>query len=243
MAWELFKRDTNGYEVVGVDGELLEHAPVDALPIACEVTIDASSALPDALGETEMALEQVAAAVGGRIAATVRSETRLWTLMALASNERVAEFATIPLPSGASIDVAPTRDPDWTIFDRVRPVGMEQQSLDDLRVVRALHDAGDVGGVRRIDHQVVGLPADQYDGFVTAVGSLGFRATVTDDVAGAMSVEVQHEADPTQLTADSWTLRQIAERHGGCYDGWGCAVVRADASSPERRRRGWFRRK
>ena len=249
MAWELFKRDTNGYEVVGVDGELLEHAPVGALPIACEVTIDAASALPDALGETEMALEQVAAAVGGRIAGTIRSEVRLWTLVALPTDDDVQRFAEIPLPSDASISVAPTRDPGWTIFDRVRPTGMERQSLDDLRVVRALHDAGDTGGVRPIEHQVVGLPADLLDGFVASAASLGFRSTVRDDVAGALSVVVTHDADPTQLTADSWTLRQIAERHGASYDGWGCGVVRAGgpdrgrSPSDPSRRRGLFRRR
>ncbi len=235
MAWELFKRDTHGYEVVGVDGDLLEAAPLSDLPIAVEVTIDAPSALPDALSEAEMALEQVVAATGGRLAGTIRSQTRLWNLVALPTDEQAHEFATLPLPEQASISVAPTRDPQWSIFDRVRPVGMEQQSMEDLRIVRNLHDHGDVGGARQIVHVIHDVGADRLQEFVAAMISLGYRTEtdVTD-----LGVIVIHESEPADVTADSWTIRQVAERHGGRYDGWRCEVLH---EAPKRRR--WFARR
>lgn len=231
MAWELFKRETNGYEVVGLDGDLLEAAPVADYPIACEVIIDARSALPDALAETEMALEQVVAAVRGRLAATVRSERRLWNLIALPTDEQAAEFGTLPLPAQASITVVPSRDPDWTIFSRVRPVGIEQQSMEDLRVVRNLHDHGDIGGARQILHVIHEVPQDRLQAFVVAMVGLGYRTEVE---APELGVLVIHDAVPSEVTADSWTIRQVAERHGARYDGWRCEVQR---SAPKRR---WF---
>ncbi len=235
MAWELFKRDVSGYEVVGVDGELLDDAPLSELPIAVEVTIDGPSALPDALSETEMTLEQVVAATRGRLAGTVRSSTRLWNLVALPSDEQVHEFGTLPLPERTRITVSPTRDPDWTIFDRLRPVGMEQQSMEDLRIVRNLHDHGDVGGPRQILHVIHDVQPDHLQEFVASMISLGYR---TESDAPGLGVLVIHESEPAEVTSDSWTIRQVAERHGARYDGWRCEVQR----TPPKRRR-WFSRR
>ncbi|MEL6890764.1 MAG: ribonuclease E inhibitor RraB [Actinomycetota bacterium] len=236
MAWELFKRDTVGYEVVGVDGDLLDAAPISHLPVACEITIDAPSALPDALAETEMALEQVVAATRGRLAGTIRSESRLWNLVALPNDDQVDEFAGLPLPERARITVTPTNDPEWTIFDRVRPIGMERQSMDDLRVVRNLHDHGDIGGPRQILHVVQGVSGDHLQGFVASMRSLGY---VTEVDAPELGVLVIHEAVPSEVTSDSWTIRQVAERIGARYDGWRCEVRRGRP----KRRRGWLSRR
>jgi len=230
MGWELFKRDTHGYEVVGVDGDLLAEAPLPEYPIACEVIVDAPSALPNALAETEMALEQVAAAVQGRLAATVRSEQRLWNLIALPSDDQAAEFGALPLPDKAKITVVPTRDPDWTIFERVRPIGMEQQSMEDLRVVRNLHDHGDIGGSRQILHVILDLADDQVQPFVAAMISLGYRTEVEVPELGVLVI---HQSEPSEVTSDSWTIRQVAERHGGRYDGWRCEAIR----TPSKKRR------
>lgn len=236
MAWELFKRDSNGYEVIGVDGDLLTDAPLADLPVAVEVTIDAPSALPDALAETEMALEQVVAATNGRLAGTIRSERRLWNLVALPTDEQAAQFASLPLPADASISVAPAIDPDWTLFERVRPHGMEQQSMEDLRIVRNLHDHGDVGGPRQVLHVIHDVPADRRGEFVAAMRSLGYETEVE---APELGVLVVHVAEPQHVTADSWTIRQVAERFGATYDGWRCEVQR---EAPTRQRR-WFSRR
>ena len=166
MAWELFRRDgVAGFEMMGVDGDLLGEAPLPELPIAVEITIEAPSTMPEFIGPAESAIERITDELGGRIAGTSRTATRLWALVALASDEHAARFTQVPLPAKASVSVAPSRDPGWTIFDRVRPVDMEEQSMHDLRRMAALHAAGDVGGVRPIEHDVSGLVPERSAAF------------------------------------------------------------------------------
>ncbi|MFK8024364.1 MAG: hypothetical protein AB8G26_10430 [Ilumatobacter sp.] len=240
MAWELFRREgADGLEMIGVDALLLADAPLAALPIAVEVSVTNTSVHPDVLAETEGTLESLSAKLGGRLAGVVRSATNLWTLVYLPSDERARQFSEVPLPRSASIWVQPAIDPDWRIFDRVRPVGMEEQSMYDLGVMRRLHAAGDRGGERRIDHVVASLAVDAASGFVTAAKSVLVDAQVqTDSTSG--TVTVSHLADPTDITTDAWTLRQIGERHGGRYEGWTCEV--AGAPPPPARKRRRFRR-
>ena len=141
----------------------------------------------------------------------------------------------MPLPAKASVSVAPSRDPDWTIFERARPVDMEVQSMRDLRMMAELHAAGDSGGVRPIEHAVSGLVADRSSAFSSAARSIGLDPGPVEDGR----IMLRHDADPSDITPESWTLRLIAERHGADYDGWRCDVVGAPAPARERR---WRRR-
>jgi hypothetical protein len=241
MGWDLFRRDAaEGFEMVGVDGDMLEAAPIAGLPIAVEVLIEAPSTLPGVLGRTESAIDAVTEQLGGRVAGTVRAETKLWTLIHLPTDEFASRFAEIPLPSGASISVAPTVDPEWNIFERVRPIDMEAQSMLDLRVMSQLHAAGDRGGVRRIDHVVVGLSADVAQSFLAAVTSvLGPVESEHDAQRGRWTLS--HAADPAEITSDTWTVRLIAERHGAEYDGWGCTPMGGQVAAGSKRR--WWKRR
>ena len=137
------------------------------------------------------------------------------------------------------MSVAPSRDPGWTIFDRVRPVDMEEQSMHDLRRMAALHAAGDVGGVRPIEHDVSGLVPERSAAFLAAAATVGFEPVSSDTgLSDAGRMVLRHDVDPADITPDSWTLRLIAERHGAVYDGWRCAVVHPrGADRPRRRRR------
>lgn len=238
MAWELFRRDgAADLEMIGVDGDLLVDAPIATLPLACEITIDAPSTLPEFIGAAEVALEAITDQLGGRVAGTSRTATRLWTLVHLPSDEHASRFTQIPLPAKASVTVAPANDPAWTIFDRVRPVGIEQQSMFDLGVMAALHRLGDIGGMRRIEHHVIDLDDERSEACAAAIGSVGFEVVPHRD--GGLGVV--HDADPSDLTTDSWTIRLIAERHRGTYAGWTCEpVVHAPAASTKKR---WFGRR
>jgi hypothetical protein len=239
MAWELFRRDGAGeFEMISVDGDLLADAPVHALPLACEVTIETPSTRPEFLAPTENVIERITEELGGRIAGTSRTATRLWVLVHLPTDEHAARFTLIPLPAKASVSVAPAHDPEWTVFDRLRPMEMEEQSMLDLRVMAGLHAAGDTGGVRTVDHVVTGLAEERTASFIAAVGTIGLTA---DEPADG-TVVLHHAADPSDITADSWTVRLVAERHGATYDGWGCEVVGAEPSTPRTRKRKWFRR-
>jgi hypothetical protein len=238
MAWELFRRDgADGFEMVGCDGDLLGEAPDPLRPLACEITIEAPSTRPEFLAPTEAAVEKITDEIGGRIAGTSRTATRLWALVHLPSDEHAARFTQIPLPAKASVTVAPSNDPGWTIFDRVRPLGMEEQSVRDLRQMAELHAAGDIGGVRRIEHVVTGLTDDTLERFMTAVSGVFPALESARDAAGDRCV-LAHRGDPADITSDSWTIRQIAERFGAEYDGWSCQLV-----APSTRTRRWRRRR
>ena len=97
-------------------------------------------------------------------------------------------------------------------------------------------EAAHSGGVRPVEHVVTGVEGDRADELGRAAGTVGFSVTTND---GDRMVLV-HQADPTDITPDSWTLRLIAERHGATYDGWGCEE-RAPLSSTKPKRR-WRRR-
>lgn len=238
MAWELYRREgAGGLEMIGVDGDLLVDGPVAALPLACEVTIETPSTRPEVLASTETVIERITEELGGRIVGTSRTATRLWVLVHLPGDEHAARFTLIPLPANASVSVAPANDPDWTIFDRIRPVGMEEQSMSDLRVMAGLHAAGDVGGIRPVEHVVTELPDERAASFISAVATIGLAA---DEPADG-TVVLRHEADPSDITQDSWTIRLIAERHGATYGGWGCDVVGGAPARPQPKPK-WFRR-
>ncbi|MGA9276881.1 hypothetical protein, partial [Ilumatobacter sp.] len=82
MAWELFRRDAAGGTVmIGVDGELLDVASIAGLPLACEITIDAPSTMPEFIGPAEASIESITTRLGGRIVGTRRTATRLRTLV------------------------------------------------------------------------------------------------------------------------------------------------------------------
>lgn len=239
MVWEMFDRDgPGGFQICGVDGDVVDSAPIATLRVACEVTVEAESASPAVLEATERDLERVTDSLDGRIVATARTRSTLVTLVYLPSDDDADWYTRIALPLGAKISVASADDPDWTLFAKMRPEGIEEQSMLDYRVRTQLHKAGDVGGERTIDHVVTGLSTESLAAFEAAVAAMGY----TVESSGG-SVALRVNADPRHVTDDSWTIRLIAERHGGNYDGWGCEVVGGGrgAGRPRAKKRWWRR--
>lgn len=256
MSWELFDRDgAGGVAICGVDGAALDEAPVASLPVACEIVIGAESAAPGSLDAAEHDIASVTRELGGRIVATARTRTSLTTLVYLSSDEGAEGYTRITLPRRASVSVAPAIDPDWTLFAAARPIGMEEQSMQDFRVRVRLHESGDVGGVRPIDHVVTGVSEAVAGDVVASIRAVFPSAHAVVDEGDDSTWQVSHQSDPTDVTESSWTIRLIAERFGATYAGWHCEVVRGgdvpgqdvpgeDGSArPERTGRRWFRRR
>jgi hypothetical protein len=242
MAWELFDRDgAAGFKICGVDGDALAGAPIATLPIACEISIGAESAAPAVLEATERDLELVTASLGGRLVATARTRTSLTTLVYLPTDSGADGFTRISLPKGATVSVAPAIDPTWSLFVATRPHGIEEQSMLDFRVRNQLHQAGDTGGERPIRHIVTGLTGDTVDDFMGSVSAA--LVTVRGDAVGdgASPWRLTHVADLKDVTESSWIIRQIGERFGATYDGWGSAVISGTERSVRAGRR-LFRR-
>lgn len=251
MSWELFDRDAaGGFEICGVDGAALDEAPVASLPVACEIAIGAESAAPGSLGAAERDIESVTRDLNGRIVATARTTTSLTTLVYLPSDEGAEAYTKITLPRRASVSVAPAIDPDWTLFAAARPTGIEEQSMRDFRVRAQLHEFGDIGGVRPIDHVVTDVAEDVADELVASIRAVFPAAEAITDEGDDSTWQVSHEADPNDVTESSWTIRLIAERFGATYAGWRCEVVldedaadepKPSGSKPSGRR--WLRRR
>lgn len=236
MAWEAFSRDApGGFHQVAIDHSLLDDAPIESLPVACAITIGASQTITKAMTQTEAEIESVAGQLGGRVAGHVRSPTELWILLYLPSDRDADRLAEVRLPRDASLSVAPAIDPQWSLFDRLRPVGIEEQSMLDHRMLASLARAGDNGARRLVEHVVAGMARDRVDDFLRAMKAIGVTATPQPDG----NIQIMHEAEPVAVTDDAWTIRQIAERHGGVYDGWN-TELRTGRGDPKRKRR-WFR--
>lgn len=250
MRWELFPRHGDrGFEMVGVDGDLLDHAPVAGLATAVEVAVAAPSTRPDATAPTDAAIETTAARLGGRVVASIRSEAELWVLVHLPSPDGATDLAATPAPPGGQVAVTTTHDPDWTRFDRARPTGMEVQAMLDHRRLAALHRRGDRGGVRTVEHAVSGVGPGEIDALQRSLVALGLSPQVAADEDGTSTFTVAQEIEPREVTPDAWTIRVIAEGSGASYDGWTCPVLEspAPAAAPRRptspSRTGWWRRR
>lgn len=243
MSWDLFDRDTaSGFEICGVDGAALDEAPVASLPVACEIVINAESAAPAALGAAERDIESVTRELNGRIVATARTRTSLTTLIYLTNDEGAEGYTKITLPRRASVSVAPAIDPDWTLFAAARPRGIEEQSMRDFRLRAQLHESGDIGGVRSIDHVVTEVSEDVADELATSIRAVFPTAEISADAEDS-TLRVSQDADPTDVTESSWTIRLIAERFGAAYAGWRCGVVLGndESAAPKQDVRRWFR--
>lgn len=108
--------------------------------------------------------------------------------------------------------------------------------MRDLQMMAELHAAGDSGGVRPIEHTVSGLDADRSSAFISVAQSIGLDPGPVEDGR----ITLRHDADPSDITSESWTLKLVAERFGAAYDGWRCDVV--GAPTPARAKRRWRRR-
>ena len=237
MAWEAFSRDApGGFHLVALDHALLDEAPIASLPLACEITIGVSKTISKEMTETEGEIDSVVGQLGGRVAGHARSPAELWILLYLPSEHKADRLARVRLPGDASLSVAPAIDPNWSLFDRLRPAGIEEQSLLDHRMFASLVRAGDNGARRVIEHVVTGVQSDRVDDFVHAAAAIG--VTVTPQPDG--NIQIVHEVEPAAVTDTAWTIRQIAERHGGVYEGW-TTELRTGRHELKRKSR-WFRR-
>jgi len=128
------------------------------------------------------------------------------------------------------VQVTVEADPEWSYaLQRLAPDASQRHIVDDLGVVNALVERGDaLRKPRPVDHtgyfdaeaaaRSAAAELDRH-GFLVSVGAGGDRqyvleATRTDPV------------DPPEVHKLTWTVRDVIERHGGQYDGWGCPVVR-----------------
>lgn len=121
-------------------------------------------------------------------------------------------------------------DPGWSYYDEfLLPDAERWQWIMDRRVVQQLAEHGDhLQTARPVDHFVQFSSAKQRGEFVTAARERGFVAEEVESEDGVYSVELVR-MDPVTLDhihGVVMELIELAEVHGGDYDGWGAPIAK-----------------
>ncbi|HEY1811147.1 MAG TPA: DUF695 domain-containing protein [Kofleriaceae bacterium] len=124
-------------------------------------------------------------------------------------------------------------DADWTYYrEFLLPDAERRQWISDRRLVGVLQEHGDVLATpRRVDHWVYFETAASRQGFVEGAIREGFalESLLDDDASpprfGAQVFRDDH-VELDHIHAVVGTLLEIAEEHGGDYDGWETYVVK-----------------
>ena len=184
-----------------------------------------------ALGSLEDALSsRVQAEVAAHYVARIRGEG-FWQLYFYGRGpdgfeDTVGRFMSAY--PGRRYDAGVRQDPEWKIYrDVFYPDEERWRWIWDNRVVEALRAEGDpLTDARRVDHWIYFKDAAAVDLFEREARSLGFE-TQEDSKAlrgdgGKYGIQIYRDdfVDIVRIHDVVMDLTELAERHGGEYDGW-----------------------
>jgi hypothetical protein len=230
---------------IQVDLGLKAHVPLAALPNMGYVRVHMNRPRPDGLSSQEE-FETLIALEDALTAALVRDDTQyvgrctsggtrdLYYYCASVADwpQRVAAvFARHP---EYRHDAGGRADPNWSVYSEfLHPSHEDRQRIENRRVCTQLEKHGDpLTAARAIDHWAYFRTAADAHAFRDEVLQLGFRvrsSSVDGERAHPHGLRVTREDVPSFAGIDDVVLPvyRAAHRHGGDYDGWECAVVRA----------------
>lgn len=146
-------------------------------------------------------------------------------------DEKVAA-AMQPFPS-YRFESGSWKDEEWSSYlTYLYPSPRNWAAIGDRRVCKALEEAGDkLVEPRGIDHWIYFDSREPRDSFVAAAASLGFHVrelTDPDSQSKKWKAQLWRMDVPAYDKIDDilTPLRDLAEEHGGDYDGWESFVVR-----------------
>jgi len=126
-------------------------------------------------------------------------------------------------------------DADWEYYEEfLLPDAERWQWIMNRRVVQSLADAGDDHETSRpVDHFVRFADAAHRDAFLAAAKARGFsgKAGPTKDDAELPYTAALVRSDPVELEHIHevvMDLIDLAEEHGGDYDGWGAPIAKRE---------------
>jgi regulator of RNase E activity RraB len=191
---------------------------------------------PDAgkLRDLEDAITDSAAAHGFTFVGRLRNHGD-WQLTFYGSQGREQELEELVVAALEGSDrgyrVGSKSDPGWSYYDDfLLPDAERWQWIMDRRVVEQLAEHGDhLETARPVDHFVEFSSAKQRDEFVAAARERGFAAEEGESEDGVHSAELVR-LDPVTLEHIHrvvMELVELAEAHGGDYDGWGAPIAGA----------------
>jgi len=230
-----------------VDLGALEYAPSTSLPYLGYVRVVLNDATADGLssaGESKVlaaiedALEDtlVAPHTGyvGRCTTAGARDFYYYTSAAEGWKARVDEAMQAFPAYDYDADARP--DPEWTTYlGYLAPGDEDRQRIENRRVCESL-EAGDdaLTEPREIDHWAYFAEAAQRDAFVAAAAGLGFAVRLLIEPDADLpdcGAQLWRTDIPGYETIDEITLPlfELANHHGGSYDGWECEVIAGPA--------------
>jgi len=246
--WASFHRDVNGQRAYHlVDLGLLERNVAQGLPLLIVASIEAQSP-----GDFDAAASGALVEFEDRLVASIEQRCAGKYVGRVRTSDRVTWHFHAPERAGIEGDVADAvrnagrwtvnarcaRDPQWRFCSgHLLPNEQELRFINDSKVVVALMEHGDPLDVpRNFRHYVYFDAEGAARACVGGIGAVGLRgaSAAVDRSDDKYVVVVSHEspADPDSAHAAAEAIRALAARHGGEYDGWEAALVRA-------RPKGW----
>jgi hypothetical protein len=192
----------------------------DGLPAAAE---------GEPLVRVEETLSLALGAVGATYAGRVTMAGTRQHLFYLAQGGAVVDALTAAAPGLEGYDVAMHGEPDpaWTGWSaELWPPPRARRWMEDRRAVGALARLGPgPARARPVDHQASFPTAEAREAFAAEATALGFEPAARRDDAPApapFAIDLRRDDLITlrHIHGVSWSLSELAARHGGGYDGW-----------------------
>ena len=222
---------------------LKKHAPIAALPILLTVIVDMQH--PDesgfstrdefeTLGEiedhiTEYFQRDLEAMQVGRIKSDGKQELLYYApngdgLEDVLKNA-MADFSTYRYRFGVRTDA------DWSEYtDFLYPDPYQYQAIQNRRVVQQLEEQGDkLEQEREVDHWLYFTTEADMNSYISEVEKLGYkvlsqRKEEEKESSFILNIARNDKVVWNIVNEYVWELCDIAEKHNGSYDGWGCPV-------------------
>jgi len=216
--------------MVLVRSELVDLAPLDALPWVLIVSVEVSDPTDSALlTELEGRLEDAVGAARGEVAGYFRSPEAFLVIAYLPADPEIPDTGW----RRDWTDIELFEDLDWTVFEEaLAPSNEEWRSVADMGVIAGLIRDGDVlTAPRNIDHTVLFDNRAAAKAFSSAVENEDYSSFTRETDDGTCVVSLSRTEAPLPgpmgVSTTTWYLERTANAHGGRYDGWGCPIVRA----------------
>jgi hypothetical protein len=120
-------------------------------------------------------------------------------------------------------------DPKWShLREQLAPDTWQRHVISDLLVVRALMEHGDgLDRDRPVEHVASFTEPRSAQAAAAELRVDGFDVTVGPGRRGDSLLEAvrQDPVAPPRVHALTWSVREVVDRYGGEYDGWGCVAT------------------
>ena len=244
-AWEIYPAYSDGKPAMFfLNMGLIQVAPLEALPQLYLIKVQMEDPAENGLGTNaeaqrfmpfEDAVRDAAAAAGMLMAGRVRTDG-YWEIGFYGPSG--LDFTDVldnagPAVAGFEIMLGGADDPNWGfLLDYLAPDRERWQWIMDFRVVRQLQEAGDeLDKPRPVDHTIHFNDAASADAFIEDAKQIGFTVSQRhhdenrDELAHMVELQREDPVAVDHIHAVVMDLVELAEKHEGDYDGWGCPVA------------------